>query len=292
MPSPRYYSPLRYPGGKAKLAEYVKAIIVSNGLENGCYVEPYAGGAAVALELLLLGNVSSICVNDLNASVYAFWSSVLNQTDALCERILNVPLSMKTWHQQKAIHDAPSMQEELDLGFAAFFLNRCNRSGIIGGGVIGGKNQAGKWKLDARFNREVLVHRIQKIASFKDRIFLTNLDTVEFLKTRKWRIPHRSLVYLDPPYFVKGKRLYDSFYSYEDHAAVAKAVMKLKGVNWLVSYDDVPAIRDLYQGVRNIRYALSYSAKDRYKGSEVMFFSDNLEIPPLPSKSSVQLLAS
>ncbi len=292
MPSPRYYSPLRYPGGKAKLADYIKAIIDTNGLQKGCYVEPYAGGAAIALELLLLGHVSSICMNDLNVSVHAFWSSVLNHTDELCERILTVPLTMDTWYEQKAIHENVSGQSNFDLGFAAFFLNRCNRSGIISGGVIGGKDQTGKWKLDARFNREALIRRIQKISSFKENIFLTNLDAIDFIKTWKRKIPPRSLVYLDPPYFVKGKRLYDSFYSYDDHARVAKAVLKLSGVNWLVSYDDVPSIRDLYPEVRRIRYALSYSAKERYQGSEVMFFSNGLEIPPLPSKTSVQLLAS
>lgn len=292
MPSPRYFSPLRYPGGKAKLADYVKAIIVANGLENGCYVEPYAGGAAIALELLLLGNVSSICINDLNASVHAFWSSVLNRTDELCERILTVPLTMETWHQQKDIHMNPAQETELDLGFAAFFLNRCNRSGIISGGVIGGKDQTGKWKLDARFNRESLIQRIRQIASFKDQIFLTNMDALDFVRAWKQRIPRRSLVYLDPPYFGKGRRLYDSFYSYDDHAKVAEAVLRLEGVNWLVSYDDAPTIMDLYRDARSIRYALSYSAKNRYRGSEVMFFSRGLKIPPLPSKTSIKLLAS
>jgi len=292
MPSPFYYSPLRYPGGKGKLAEFLKDIIRSNNLSNGCYVEPYAGGAAIALELLLLGHVSSICINDLNPSVYALWSSVINRTDEFCERIMTVPLTMEKWHQQKAIHMDRSKQEELDLGFSAFFLNRCNRSGIISGGVIGGKDQAGKWKIDARFNREALVQRIQQISAVKEKIFLTNMDAVNFIKTLKRKIPSRSLVYLDPPYFVKGKRLYDSFYSYADHVKVAKTVLNLTGIKWLVSYDDVPTIRELYQQARSIRYSLSYSAKDRYKGSEVMFFSKDLLIPPIPAKSCIQLIAS
>lgn len=292
MPSPLYYSPLRYPGGKAKLAEYVKAVIQSNELQDGCYIEPYAGGAAVALELLLLDHVSSVCINDLNASVHAFWSSVLNQTDELCERILKVPVNMKTWYRQKALQDDPSAHQELDLGFSTFFLNRCNRSGIIGGGVIGGKEQTGKWKLDARYNREALVRRIQQIARFKDRITLTNLDAVEFLKTWKRKAPSKSLVYLDPPYFVKGRRLYDSFYSYDDHVGIAKQVSQLKGVNWLVSYDDVPEIRNLYSSFRSIRYSLSYSAMDRYKGSEVMFFSDGLNIPQVTRNGPIHLIAS
>lgn len=292
MPSPLYYSPLRYPGGKGKLAEYVKAVINVNGLQDGCYVEPYAGGAAVALELLLLDHVANIYINDLNASVHAFWSSVLNHTDELCDRIMKTPVNMKTWHKQKLIQAEPAIHSELDLGFSTFFLNRCNRSGIIGGGVIGGKDQTGKWKLDARYNREALIGRIQQVGRFRGRITLSNLDAVDFLTVWKRKAPPKLLIYLDPPYFVKGRGLYDSFYSSKDHAGIAKLVSSLKAVNWIVSYDDVPEIRDLYGDFRSIRYSLSYSAMDRYKGSEVMFFSDELEVPDMPLNAPIHLIAS
>lgn len=292
MPAPLYYSPLRYPGGKAKLAEFLKAVIFVNNLRDGCYVEPYAGGAAVALELLLLDHVSTIYINDLNTSIFAFWSSVLHETDALCDRILNTPVNMKNWYKQKAIQLNPVPHSKLDVGFSTFFLNRCNRSGIIGGGVIGGKGQTGKWKLDARFNKEALIGRIRQISRFRERITLSNLDAIEFIKKLKRKIPARSMVYLDPPYFEKGRRLYDSFYSVEDHVEIARFVAKLKRINWIVSYDDAPQVRDLYTAFRNIRYSLSYSAMDRYKGNEIMFFSDNLIVPEVPSKAPIHLLAS
>jgi DNA adenine methylase len=199
---------------------------------------------------------------------------------------------MKTWHQQKALQYNPSSRRLIDLGFSTFFLNRCNRSGIIGGGVIGGKEQIGKWKLDARYNKEALIRRIQQIARFRERITLTNLDAVDFLKTRKRKIPKKSIAYLDPPYFVKGRRLYDSFYSYDDHAGIAKQVSLLEGINWLVSYDDVQEIRDLYKSFRSICYSLNYSAMDRYKGNEVMFFSDGLLIPRMAVSGPIHLTAS
>lgn len=44
MSEPRrlvHFTPLRYPGGKAKLSEYVKEIIRANKLYDGEYVEPY-----------------------------------------------------------------------------------------------------------------------------------------------------------------------------------------------------------------------------------------------------------
>ncbi len=291
MSSPRYFSPLRYPGGKGKLADYVKEIVRANKLQDGCYVEPYAGGAAIALELLLLDYVSTICINDLNISVHAFWASVLNHTEELCDRIMTVPVNMNTWSQQKDIQSISPVASTLDLGFSTFFLNRCNRSGVISGGVIGGKDQTGKWKIDARFNREDLVRRIRQIARFKNRINLTRMDAVEFLKTWQPAAPSKTLIYLDPPYFVKSKRLYDSLYSPKDHVEIAHMVASLKGVRWIVSYDDEPEIRGLYTKFRNISYSLSYSVRDRYKGREVMFFSDGLKIP-VPTEGPIHLVAS
>lgn len=292
MARPRYFSPLRYPGGKGKLAEFIKDIITMNRLKDGCYIEPYAGGAAVAFELLLLDYVSTIWINDLNQSVHAFWDCVLNHTEELCGRILTVPLDMESWHQQKAVQADRTNVSAIELGFSTFFLNRCNRSGIINGGVIGGKNQTGQWKLDARFNREELVARIRQIARFKSRIKLTQMDAVKLLRENQGKFPQNTLIYLDPPYFVKSKRLYDSLYSPGDHVEVAKMVDKLKSVKWVVSYDDEPEIRALYSKFRKILYSLSYSVKDRYKGREVMFFSEGLQIPDITERSPVQLIAS
>lgn len=292
MSSPYYFSPLRYPGGKGKIAEFIKDIITLNRLQDGCYIEPYAGGAAVALELLLLDYVSTIWINDLNISVHAFWECVINHTEELCGRILTVPLDMESWHQQKAVQAEPLKATTMELGFSTFFLNRCNRSGIISGGVIGGKNQTGQWKLDARFNRGELVKRIHQIARFKSRIKLSRMDAVQFLTNSSFVFPKKTLIYLDPPYYVKSKRLYDSSYSPQDHAGVADVVENLKGVKWVVSYDDEPEIRELYSKFRKITYSLSYSVKERYKGREAMFFSDDLEIPEVPERSPIQLIAS
>ena len=290
MATPFYFSPLRYPGGKGKLVEYVKEIITTNSLQDGCYVEPYAGGAAVAIELLLLDYVSRICINDLNASVHAFWKSVLDHTDDLCELIARTPITVATWQQAKGIQTAPSRHSVLEHGFATFVLNRCNRSGVLAGGIIGGYNQQGKWKIDARFNRDELIGRIQQIARFRGRIELSRMDAVDFLKKWTRRRDKRALVYLDPPYYVKGKGLYDNFYTTDDHAVVANYVTSLNAVNWIVSYDDVPAISALYKDFRSIRYSLSYSARERYKGGEVMFFSHGLVVPPVPPSAPIRLI--
>jgi DNA adenine methylase len=283
-----FNTPLRYPGGKGKLTDFIKLIFVENNLIGGHYVEPYAGGAGIAINLLFHGYVSCIHLNDLNQSVHAFWYSVLNQPDELCKAIYDVDVSMDEWHRQKAVLTNPSGHSLLALGFSTFFLNRTNRSGILKGGVIGGKNQDGHWKLDARFNKIDLINRIERIALHGTKIRLYNFDAVNFIESIVPTLPKKSLIYLDPPYYVKGKGLYQDHYIHEDHVGIAKLVKNGIKRPWIVSYDYAPEILDIYKGVKNITYGISYSAQDRYRGAEVMFFSDRLEIPDVENPSKLK----
>lgn len=283
-----YHSPLRYPGGKRKLANFIKLLFHANELLDGEYVEPYAGGASVALGLLYDEYVRRVFINDIDPSVYAFWYSVLNETETFSRLIRDTPLSMDEWHRQKSIQTNPNTSL-LELGFSTFFLNRTNRSGIISGGVIGGKNQNGNWLLDARYNTEELISRIQKIGRYRHRITLYNLDAVEFLNLVTPQLTLQALIYLDPPYFVKGQqKLYTNFYGPDDHQQVAETVRGIGTHHWVVSYDDVPEIRSLYEGYRCVNYGLHYSVQDRYRGAEVMFFDDTLEIPELLDPTKIK----
>jgi len=281
---------LRYPGGKGKLAEYIKAIVLANDLSGGIYVEPYAGGSAVALELLQLDYVDEIHLNDLNRGVYAFWRSVLDYTDELVERIDQTAVTMDEWHRQKLVQ-VNANSRVLDLGFATFFLNRCNRSGILKAGVIGGKDQKGTWKLDARFNKANLIKRIQAIKQYRNRIVLHREDAVDLVRALSKKLPSNTLFYLDPPYYIKGQGLYDNFYEHEDHQAVSKAMRKISKSKWIVSYDDVPEIREMYSDFRSLRYRLSYSAQRREQGGEIMFFCPDLEIPEIPDSVPMHVAA-
>ena len=277
------YSPLRYPGGKGKLARFIKAIVRVNGLSDGRYVEPYAGGAAVAWELLITGVVRRVSVNDISRPVFAFWSSVLNNTDDLCRLVQDRPVTVDEWNKQKAIYRRWEEAGDLELGFAFFFLNRTNVSGILNGGIIGGRNQTGKWRIDARFNRTALITRIEKIAVLRSRIELSQLDAMELLSKNAIRFGEKTLIYIDPPYFKKGRFLYHDAYSPEDHADVAKSLAQFTDLNWIVSYDDVRPIHDLYTRARWLQYSLNYSARSSTRGREVMFFSPELTVPLLPA---------
>jgi len=275
------YSPLRYPGGKGKIARFVRAIVRENGLSDGRYVEPYAGGAAIAWELLITGVVRRVTVNDISFPVFAFWDSVLNRTEDLCRLISDCPVDVHQWDHWKHILRRGS-DDKLETGFAFFFLNRTNRSGILNGGIIGGRSQTGKWKIDARYNKIDLINRIQKIADLRSRIELTQMDAVEFFETQSSKWGAKTLVYIDPPYFEKGRFLYHDAYQEDDHGLVSTAISNLRGVSWVVSYDDVMPIHNLYEKWYWLQYSLNYSARNRLRGREAMFFSKDLKVPVVP----------
>lgn len=274
----KFVSPLRYPGGKLKVAEYVKHLMEQNDLCGGIYIEPYAGGGSVALSVLFGGQAKRIKINDIDRSIYAFWHSVLNDTDALCRLINDTPVDMDTWNAQREVQKRKNEEDLLSLGFSTFFLNRTNRSGILNGGVIGGKEQTGNYLIDARYNKKDLIERIEHIAGYADLIDLTSMDAVGLIKRYKRTPAAKTLVYLDPPYYIKGRDLYLNYYNNEDHRAIADAIKKYKG-KWIISYDSVPFISELYQEFRQKEYYLSYSAGTPSKGKEIMVYSDGLVIP-------------
>ncbi|GBU21857.1 DNA-methyltransferase [Fibrobacteres bacterium R8-0-B4] len=283
------YSPLRYPGGKAKVLDFMKKLLAQNPfIKKPAYVEPYAGGAAVALGLLLDGCVSKIYINDYDLAIYSFWEHCIkNHSKKLIEKIRNINISMAEWHKQAAIYNTPTRQEngDFNLGFAAFFLNRCNHSGIIKGGVIGGHEQSGKYKMDCRFNKDDLISRINGIAKHKEQIHIYKEDTKVFLKRKDIKkVLKNSLLYLDPPYYKKGSQLYKNFYKPKDHETIAGIMRGLDG-KWVVSYDNHPDIQELYNDFEkrefNLTYFASCSTGSRKKeGKEVMFFSPDIKVIP------------
>lgn len=274
----KFVSPLRYPGGKLKVVDYIKRLFEVNDLCGGTYIEPYAGGASVALSLLFSEYANRIKINDIDRSIYAFWYSVLNETEALCRMIHDTLVSMETWETQYIVQTKKQEAGLLELGFSTFFLNRTNRSGILSGGVIGGKEQTGIYKMDARYNKRELIERIERVASYGDKIELTSMDAVALIKRYKRTPATRTFCYLDPPYYVKGRDLYLNYYNKDDHKAIAEAIMKYKG-KWIVSYDAVDFIKDLYHDYRQAEYYLSYSAGNPAKGRELMVYSNGLILP-------------
>ena len=270
----KFYSPLRYPGGKTKLAPFIKALFKENPSIMGChYIEPYAGGAGVALSLLLEGYASKITINDYDRSIYAFWHSVVKDSKKFCKKINDTDIDIDTWKQQKEIQNNKADADLFDLGFSTFYLNRTNISGVIKGGPIGGHHQSGEYKIDARFNKIALIEKIRAIAEHKDKITVTKKDALDIIGTA----PKDSFVYFDPPYVKKANWLYMNFYNTEDHEKIAKKIIEnTSGFHWLLSYDRNDLITELYKTCENkLSWGLNYGSSNR-KGTEDIFLHEDL----------------
>lgn len=273
-----YFSPLRYPGGKRRLVPMVKDLIEANNLTNVEYVEPFAGGAAIAWALLDEEYATSVRINDLDRGVYAFWTQALNNTDEICEWIASVDVSMKKWHEYREAYRARDTLSLFDAACATFYMNRTNRSGILAGGVLGGLGQTGKWKVDARFNKPVLINRIRALAKHRNRVVVTNMDAHQFLDAHLPSLRKNSLIFLDPPYVAKGAELYLNEMTEDGHRKIAKRIMRSKR-RWLVTYDIAAEEKQLFPGFRPLEFGLTYSAQARYEGREVLYMSPRLRQP-------------
>ena len=238
-------------------------------------IEPYVGGGSVAMWLLLDGVVDKVVINDFDRSVFAFWHSVFFNTDVLVEKIRRTEITIDEWHKQRKILNEGT-EDLVDLGFAMLFCNRTNRSGILTAGVIGGLKQDGKYKLDCRFNKEKLIKMIEELSLYKGRVEVHNKDAVELLTSGEYDLKD-ALIFLDPPYFDKGRRLYVKSYTTDCHVGLAKVLKgSLQSAKWVLTYDNVPDISKLYEGVDSLEFCLHYSANKRVVGTEVMYFSNNL----------------
>jgi len=280
-----FYSPLRYPGGKGALMPFLSMVIKANNLHGGVYAEPYAGGAGAALGLLYGKHVNSILINDADYCVYSFWQSILHNTSRFLRILKETPITIKEWEKQREIYRTPKRHTMIRIGFACFYLNRCNRSGILlKAGPIGGKDQAGKWKINARFNKKTLRDRIGKIAFYRDRIRVSNMDAIDFIRNivAESGEAQRTLVYLDPPYYVQGAELYLNHYKHEDHVQLARYMRQQHPFKWIMSYDNVKEISALYFNMNRIRFKISYSANTTKNGSELLIYDNYLQVP-LPS---------
>ena len=264
-------SPLRYPGGKASLAGFFADIIADIGISGARYVEPYAGGAGAGIALLREGLVDHLVINDIDPAVHAFWTSAVHDNRRFVRLVNKTPLTIEEWRRQRTIYQTGDASDPLKLGLAFFYLNRTNRSGILNAGVIGGQAQQGKYRIDARFNRETLTERLTAIGDLADQITVSDLDGRTVIKT--YAKDPSTFMYIDPPYVHAGSQLYLNAFDGRDHQALAAVVTAIPKAHWLVTYDTAPLIERTYKGHFQCRLAITYSARYPGKAEELLIAS-------------------
>ena len=275
MPNP---SPLRYPGGKNRLARFIRIAIQNLEIQDCTYVEPFAGGAGVALTLLLDGTVNRIVINDYDKAIYSFWRAVKQEPKALIDRIIETPVTIDEWYRQREIYSSATTYS-LDLAFATLFLNRTNRSGILNAGPIGGYSQSGEWKLNVRFDKDAIIEKINSISKEKRKIAIYNKDIISFLRNYAPTFEGDLFFYFDPPYYNKGQKLYKNFFTPQDHQRIHDVITQEVAAPWIITYDDVSQIAEMYRDYETRRFDLTYSAANKGTASELMIFSDVRSCP-------------
>jgi DNA adenine methylase len=276
MKRPRL-SPLRYPGGKSGLYSPIRDLIRANGLSRGTYVEPYAGGAGAALGLLITGEVERIVINDLDPAVSAFWRAVIEQGESFASLVEECTVDVSEWTRQREAYMRADRDDHLTLGFATFYLNRTNRSGVLNGGPIGGHDQTGNYKIDARFNKKTLLERLRLIRLYASKISVRGTDGVAIIE--EFADNQTSFIYADPPYFMKAGSLYLNSFKHDDHARLANCLNQVaKSANWILTYDNVPDVPALYPDRRRIQIGVNYSARHVIRAKEILVYSDKLRL--------------
>ncbi len=281
-------SPLRYPGGKFKLSRLVEFIIKKAGNKCTTYIEPFAGGAAIAIDLLLRNVVTNIVINDLDRNIYSFWKACVEDTDNFIDRIYSTQVNLDVWKKQREIYRGGGDKYSLDLAFATFFLNRTNHSGILSSGPIGGMTQT-KWKLGVRYSKDLLIRKIRSIGERRRDIKVYNRDVFSLIRNQINVYGESALIYFDPPYYVRGSELYKNFFTEKMHGKLSNSIDKNVTSPWIVSYDDVPEICRLYESFPAKHFHLGYSLANNGKGKEVMFFKEEQLMPSDDEIKSLKL---
>jgi len=271
-------SPLRYPGGKGALAPFFGRLIETQPERPQVFVEPFAGGAGTALRLLIDEYVDHAVINDLDPGIAAFWRCVFVRTEDLAQLIESAEITVEAWHGHHSAYTSRRHGgDDLELGFATFFLNRTNRSGILGARPIGGLGQSGTWKIDARFNRANLAERVRTLGRYRNRVTVAEEDGIA-LVTRF--LDPRHFVYADPPYLLRGSDLYLNTLTWADHQRLAKLLATARG-RWLVTYDRDPRVPELYPGSRLAEFSIAHTASRQHVGQEFAVFADSIIVDAL-----------
>ena len=277
-------NPLRYPGAKSKLYDYIYQLLIAENKINCVFYEPFAGSASISLLLLENKVIKKAILNELDPLLYNFWYSVFYHTDELINMINDTDITLQNWHEFSQYREANYLigKTPVEIGFAGLFLNRTNFSGILKANPLGGIRQTSQYTIDCRFNKDKIIESIRHLAAFRDNIELFNMDAIDFMKQElKYKRNKSIFVYIDPPYYKEGSNLYRCYYTPEQHQLLAKFLLS-KSFPWLISYDNAKEIQKMYKQKSPLTIHMDYSVHTSRKAEELLI--SNLKIPPVEEK--------
>lgn len=268
------------------MVEILRNIRRLNGLGDRSVAEPFAGGAGASLSLLYLEETHRIYINDADPAIHDFWWVLVNKPEKFLELLSKARVNIAEWRRQRETYRSRTGVPRVRRGFATFYLNRCNRSGVVmNGGPIGGTSQTGRWKIDARFNKDALRQRCQKVAEYRARISVSGEDGIQFIERLA---SHSTFLIIDPPYFEKGPTLYLNALDDEYHKALAARLRSMSDAAWVLTYDDCAEVRRLYRDWAEVRpFSVRYTAAERRSGREVLITPKWIRLPREQSSRTI-----
>lgn len=259
------------------MTDFAQETLRLNGARGGTWVEPFAGGGGLALSLLGRGAVGRVVLNDTDDGVRSFWEAVLNEPDRVARDVATVPLTVAEWDRWRAVRERGGTGYEA--GFAAFYLNRTNRGGVIdGAGVIGGRAQRGAYGMACRFPRAALVQKVRAIAAVRDRVEVRGEDGVAVIVRAAEDDPRGTFLFVDPPYWHKGPNLYGPPFGPHDHARLASALKAVRGP-WIATYDRCEPVSALYRDRRVYEMEGALPPGSVPRDAEVVVVSKGMAVP-------------
>jgi len=254
----------RYPGGKAKLQQ--KIIPKLGNIANLEYREPFFGGGSIGIAVLDQ-RPASVWINDFDDGIAALWQSVIYYPALLKEQIRQLKPSVAAFDQIKSelsskVPSCDSADQIANFGLKKLAIHQLSYSGLgtKAGGPLGGKHQRSKYKIDSRWSPNYMCAQIDLIhAKFAGlEVCCTSVDFMALIEDTS----RRAIVFLDPPYWEKGSSLYQHAFSDADHQRLADA-LRVTEHHWVLTYDDCPQIRALYNWatieVLEVKYSIAGS---------------------------------
>jgi DNA adenine methylase len=296
----------RYPGGKgkSKLCNEIARRLTDQAEHTGLqYREPFFGGGSVGLKFLSDNpGTKKIWINDKDIGISCLWTAVIRYHDDFKSRVHGFVPSVTAFRELRSelttISTLPKQCDEIvDIGFKKLAIHQISYSGLgtKSGGPLGGVEQKSKYKIDCRWSPDYICKKVDKLHSQFKTIEVqgdgcTNLDFSSLIEDTSCD----SLLYLDPPYYVKGNDLYQCGFTSKDHERLASALKNTKHA-WVLSYDDCHEIRELYKWAYieplNVNYSIT-ALKDKKTGERLSRTKAELLICPRQENVFIDFMQS